>query len=51
MKRGDIPFNPTEPPEVKDDPVDQTEKPEPYPLESPPPTPEKKEEGEEEDEG
>ena len=41
MKRGDISFNPTEPPEVKDDPKDQNEMPEPYPLVSPPPTPDK----------
>lgn len=28
MKRGDVCFNPTEPPEVQKDPIDQTEQPE-----------------------
>ena len=28
LKRGDVCFNPTEPPEVQRDPVDQTEQPE-----------------------
>lgn len=35
MKRGDVCYNPTEPPEVQKDPVDQTENPEPTPLVAP----------------
>lgn len=35
IKRGDTSFNPTEPPEVHSDPVDQIERPEPTPLEPP----------------
>ena len=37
MKRGDVWFNPIEPPELQKDPVDQKEQPEPTPLKSPPP--------------
>ena len=36
MKKGDMSFNPIEPPEVKDDPSDQVENPEPTPLTAPP---------------
>lgn len=35
IKRGDTSFNPTEPPEVQSDPVDQIEQPEPTPLTAP----------------
>lgn len=35
IKRGDTSFNPTEPPEVQSDPVDQIEQPEPTPLVAP----------------
>jgi hypothetical protein len=35
LKRGDVCFNPTEPPEVQKDPVDQMEQPEPTPLIAP----------------
>jgi hypothetical protein len=35
LKRGDVCFNPTEPPEIMKDPVDQTEQPEPTPLVAP----------------
>ncbi|CDW78166.1 UNKNOWN [Stylonychia lemnae] len=35
QKRGDVCFNPTEPPEVQKDPIDQTEQPEPTPLHAP----------------
>jgi radial spoke head protein 4A len=55
LKRGDVCFNPTEPPEVQKDPSDQTEQPEPTPLQAPeePPEPDtdavKKDEDEEEE--
>lgn len=56
LKRGDVCFNPTEPPEVQRDPVDQSEQPEPTPLTAPEEPPEEdtdkakkgEEEGEEE---
>jgi hypothetical protein len=35
LKRGDVGFNPTEPPEVQKDPTDQLEQPEPTPLIAP----------------
>ncbi len=35
MKNGDVNFNPTEPPEIQKDPVDQKEQPEPTPLTEP----------------
>jgi hypothetical protein len=35
LKRGDVCFNPTEPPEVQRDPSDQSEMPEPTPLVAP----------------
>ena len=35
LKRGDVSFNPTEPPEVQRDPVDLVEQPEPTPLIAP----------------
>ena len=35
LKRGDVCFNPTEPPEVQRDPSDQSEMPEPTPLFAP----------------
>jgi hypothetical protein len=35
MKRGDVCFNPTEPPELQKDPTDQAEQPEPTPLHAP----------------
>lgn len=40
LKRGDVCFNPTEPPEVQRDPVDQSEQPEPTPLVAPEEPPE-----------
>ena len=49
MKRGDPAMNPTEPPEVMADPVDQVEQPEPTPLHEPVEKP--KEEGEGGEEG
>ncbi|CDW87426.1 UNKNOWN [Stylonychia lemnae] len=55
LKRGDVSFNPTEPPDVQKDPVDQLEQPEPTPLIAPELEPEpdtdkaKKEEGGEEE--
>jgi radial spoke head protein 4A len=54
LKRGDVCFNPTEPPEVQKDPSDQIEMPEPTPLHAPeePPEPDtdaKKGEGDEEE--
>ena len=55
LKRGDVCFNPTEPPEVQRDPVDGSEQPEPTPLVAPEEPPEedtekeKKGEGEEEE--
>jgi hypothetical protein len=52
LKRGDMSFNPIEPPDVMKDPVDQLEQPEPTPLIAPELEPEpdtdKKDEGEEE---
>lgn len=48
MKKGDPSFNPTEPPEVQKDPIDQMEQPEPTPLTEPPAKPEA-EEGEPKD--
>lgn len=57
LKKGDSSYNPTEPPEVQKDPQDQSEMPEPTPLQAPqePPEPDTdgekpKEDGEEEDE-
>jgi radial spoke head protein 4A len=54
LKRGDVSFNPTEPPEVQKDPVDLMEQPEPTPLIAPELEPEpdtdKKPEDEEEQE-
>ena len=35
IKKGDTAYNPTAPPEVMDDPVDQEEQPEPTPLTEP----------------
>lgn len=35
MKRGDASMNPTEPPNVQDDPEEPIEQPEPTPLEEP----------------
>ena len=35
IKRGDFSYDPTEPPEVQKDPLDQIERPEPTPLEAP----------------
>ena len=35
VKWGDVSYNPTEPPEVMEDPPQQEEQPEPTPLESP----------------
>lgn len=35
MKKGDVCLNPTEPPEIMDDPEDQVEQPEPTPLHAP----------------
>lgn len=55
MKRGDVSFNPTEPPEVQRDPTDLVEQPEPTPLIAPELEPEpdtdkvNKPEGEDED--
>ena len=55
LKKGDSSYFPTEPPMVQQDPQDQTERPEPTPLEAPeePPEPdtdaEKNPEGEEEE--
>lgn len=48
LKRGDSSFNPTEPPMVEKDPVDQNEQPEPTPLHEPvaPVVPAEGEEGE-----
>ena len=40
IKRGDVCFNPTEPPEIQKDPVDQGEQPEPTPLVAPEQQPE-----------
>ena len=40
IKRGDVCFNPTEPPEVQRDPVDHDEQPEPTPLFAPEEPPE-----------
>lgn len=56
LKRGDVSFNPTEPPDVQKDPIDQMEQPEPTPLIAPELEPEpdtdkaKKEGGEDEEE-
>ena len=55
VKRGDPSYNPTEPPEVQKDPLDQAEMPEPTPLEAPqePPEPDTdavKKDSEDEDE-
>jgi len=57
IKKGDSSYFPTEPPMVQQDPLDQSEMPEPTPLQAPeePPEPDtdaekNKEEGEEEDE-
>jgi hypothetical protein len=56
LKRGDVCFNPIEPPEIMKDPIDQSEQPEPTPLVAPqePPEPDTenpdKKEGEEEEE-
>ena len=47
MKKGDSPFNPTEPPMVQQDPSDQVEQPEPTPLTEPPV--EEKADGDEDD--
>jgi len=40
LKRGEVCFNPTEPPEVQKDPSDQNEQPEPTPLKAPEEAPE-----------
>lgn len=57
LKKGDSSYFPTEPPMVQQDPLDQSEMPEPTPLQAPeePPEPDtdaekNKEEGEEDDE-
>ena len=36
LKKGDMSFNPIEPPMVMEDPADQAENPEPTPLTAPP---------------